>query len=96
MLRELLQFVVAMEPLVSHVGGQHISAAAAAAAAAVIAAPAAAAIAAATAATATDVLTQFMPPLCCYHIQQKTLLIEPLRLHINTFNISNCSSSLWL
>ena len=67
----------------------------AAAAAAAIAA-AAAAIATATAATATDVLTQFMPMICCYHIQQKTLLIEPLRLHINTFNISNCSSSLWL
>ena len=68
---------------------------AAAAAAAAIAA-ATAAIAAASAATATDVLTQFMQPSCCYHIQQKTLLTEPLRLHINTFNISNCSSSLWL
>ena len=69
-----------------------VSAAAAAAATAAIAA----AIAAATAATATDVLTQLMPPSCCYHIQQKTLLTEPLRLYINTFNINNCSSSLWL
>ena len=68
----------------------------AAAAAAAATAAIAAAIAAATAATATDVLTQLMPPSCCYHIQQKTLLTEPLRLYINTFNINNCSSSLWL